>query len=88
MKDIGAVEIKAVAKLPEIKIAVIAENMQGLERVQNELPKLQKTLQDIGITTRSVSTRLGTIHMNNSQENSFSAADNGRKLNETFSVDA
>ena len=88
LKDIGAVEIKAVAKLPEIKIAVIAENMQGLERVQNELPKLQKTLQDIGITTRSVSTRLGTIHMNNSQENSFSAADNGRKLNETFSVDA
>ena len=64
------------------------ENMQGLERVQNELPKLQKTLQDIGITTRSVSTRLGTIHMNNSQENSFSATDNGRKLNETFSVDA
>lgn len=88
LKDVGAVEIKAVAKLPEIKIAVIAENMQGLERVQSELPKLQKTLQDIGITTRSVSTRLGTIHMNNSQENSFSATDNGRKLNETFSVDA
>lgn len=88
LKDVGAVEIKAVAKMPEIKIAVIAENMQGLERVQSELPKLQKTLQDIGITTRSVSTRLGTIHMNNSQENSFSATDNGRKLNETFSVDA
>lgn len=88
LKDVGAVEIKAVAKLPEIKIAVIAENMQGLERVQSELPKLQKTLQDIGITTRSVSTRLGTIHMNNSQENSFNATDNGRKLNETFSVDA
>ena len=63
LEGLGPIEIKAVAKLPELRLSVIAENLKGLEKVQQNLPKLKEHLQSMGITTTTASARLGQVHM-------------------------
>ena len=63
LQGIGPVEIKAVAKLPELKLSVIASSVEGLQKVQEALPVLKEQLQQAGITTRSAMARLGNVHI-------------------------
>lgn len=63
LKGIGPIEIKAVAKLPELKLSVIASSVEGLQKVQEALPMLKEQLQEAGITTRSAMARLGNVHI-------------------------
>ena len=65
LQGIGPVEIKAVAKLPELKLSVIASSVEGLQKVQEALPVLKEQLQQAGITTRSAMARLGNVHIQN-----------------------
>ena len=65
LKGIGPLEIKAVAKLPELKLSVIASSVEGLQKVQEALPVLKEQLQQAGITTRSAMARLGNVHIQN-----------------------
>ncbi|MBO5566222.1 MAG: flagellar hook-length control protein FliK [Succinivibrio sp.] len=83
LHDLGPIEIKAVAKLPEINISVVAESVKALQKVQENMPVLQKQLQDQGITTRTTSARLGKIALPEPQ------AEQSRKNHDgNFSVDA
>ncbi|MCR5536203.1 MAG: flagellar hook-length control protein FliK [Succinivibrio sp.] len=61
LPGLGPIEIKAVAKLPELRLSVVTETLSGLQRVQECLPLLAKQLQQAGITTRSANARLGRI---------------------------
>ncbi len=63
LQGIGPVEIKAVAKLPELKLSVIASSVEGLQKIQEALPVLKEQLQQAGITTRSAMARLGNVHI-------------------------
>ncbi|SFS88050.1 hypothetical protein SAMN02910357_02370 [Succinivibrio dextrinosolvens] len=63
LQGIGPIEIKAVAKLPELKLSVIASSVEGLQKVQEALPVLKEQLQQAGITTRSAMARLGNVHI-------------------------
>ncbi|MGN0903194.1 MAG: hypothetical protein ACI4M9_07905, partial [Succinivibrio sp.] len=63
IKEVGPVEIKAVAKLPEIKLTVIASTFEGLKKVQELMPILKKQLQDIGVTTTNTQARLGKVQI-------------------------
>ena len=61
LPGLGPIEIKAVAKLPELRISVVTETLSGLQKVQECMPLLTKQLQDAGITTRTANARLGRI---------------------------
>lgn len=63
VKNLGLIEIKAVAKLPELKLSVITESLDGLQKVQELLPTLVGKLQEFGITTRTSNSRLGRINI-------------------------
>nr|MCR5085499.1 flagellar hook-length control protein FliK [Succinivibrionaceae bacterium] len=60
-QGLGLIQIKAVAQLPEIKLSCVTETLAGLQKVQELMPQLREKLQDLGVTTRSVATRLGHI---------------------------
>lgn len=85
LQNLGPIEIKAVAKLPELKLSVIASTFEGLQQIQKALPELRKQLQDLGITTTSSNTRLGKVHIKDSKEEASRSAN----VNEgsSFSVD-
>ncbi|MGN1280719.1 MAG: hypothetical protein ACI4UM_02290 [Succinivibrio sp.] len=63
LKELGPIEIKAEAKLPELKLSVVASTFAGLQKVQECLPDLKAKLQDLGITTRSSTARMGKVHI-------------------------
>ncbi|MGN0894803.1 MAG: flagellar hook-length control protein FliK, partial [Succinivibrio sp.] len=68
LKELGPIEIKAEAKLPELKLSVVASTFAGLQRVQECLPDLKSKLQDLGITTRSSTARMGKVHIRESEQ--------------------
>ncbi|MBO6258737.1 MAG: flagellar hook-length control protein FliK [Succinivibrio sp.] len=61
LPGLGPIEIKAVAKLPELRLSVVTETLSGLQKVQECMPLLTKQLQEAGITTRTANARLGRI---------------------------
>ncbi len=61
LEKLGLIEINAAAKLPEVRLTVVAETMAGLQKVQENLPVLTKGLQDAGLTARPAQARLGHI---------------------------
>ena len=66
LKDLGPIEIKAVAKLPEIKLSFVTENLHAMQNVQELMPDLNYNLQCIGITARTSSMRLGRVSLKES----------------------
>ena len=64
LENLGPIEIRAVAKIPELKLSVVTTTFEALQKVQEALPHLKAELQKIGITTRSASARLGQVHLN------------------------
>ena len=66
LKDLGPIEIKAVAKLPEIKLSFVTENLHAMQKVQELMPDLNYNLQCIGITARTSSMRLGRVSLKES----------------------
>lgn len=64
LENLGPIEIRAVAKIPELKLSVVTTTFEALQKVQEALPHLKEELQKIGITTRSASARLGQVHLN------------------------
>lgn len=67
IQTLGPIEIKASAKIPELQLSVVAETVEGLQKVQELMPQLIGKLQEFGITTRSSSSRLGVINPPTSQ---------------------
>lgn len=67
LQELGPIELKAVARLPEIKISVVAETLAGLQKVQENLPKLEQQLAGIGIQTTACNSRMGRISQHESR---------------------
>ncbi len=89
LEGIGPIEIKAVAKLPEVKLSVIASSVEGLQKVQEGLPHLKAQLQEAGLTTRSAMARLGNVHIQDSIASpDLSEGENKKEDGATLSVDA
>ncbi|MBO8416831.1 MAG: flagellar hook-length control protein FliK, partial [Proteobacteria bacterium] len=63
LKDLGPIQIKAEAKLPELFLHIVTDNLDALQQVQQMLPLLQKKLQEFGVTTRESNVRLGHVFM-------------------------
>lgn len=85
LKNLGPIEIKAVAKLPELKLSVIASTFEGLQQIQKAMPTLKKQLQDLGITTTSSNTRLGKVHIADNKPEAVKSAP--KADGSSFSVD-
>ncbi len=83
LKGLGPIEIKAVTKFPELKLSVVASSVEGLQKIQENLPYLREKLQDIGITTRSATARLGTVHI---QDDRVSPSSTGIPRNDGSSL--
>ncbi len=63
LKDLGPIQIKAEARLPELFLHIVTDSLEALTQVQQLLPLLREKLQDIGITTRQSNARLGHVFM-------------------------
>ena len=57
----GAVEIKAVAAFPEIRISFAADTLAGLKAVQDHSVTLAQTLESLGFEPKASAPRLGRI---------------------------
>jgi len=85
LEGLGPIEIRAEAKIPELKLSVVASTLKGLQKVQQCLPVLKEKLQNIGITTRTASARLGQVHLR--ETNVVSNAPAKRNDGSNLSVD-
>ena len=86
LENLGPIEIKAGAKLPELKISVVASTFNGLQKVQEALPTLKEKLQDLGITTRNATARMGKVHIREKNDRPVVEV-RTKKDGSTFSVD-
>lgn len=86
LENLGPIEIKAEAKLPELKISVVASTFNGLQKVQEALPTLKEKLQDLGITTRNATARMGKVHIREKNDRPV-VEERTKKDGSTFSVD-
>ena len=86
LENLGPIEIKAEAKLPELKFSVVASTFNGLQKVQEALPTLKKKLQDLGITTRNATARMGKVHIREKNDRPVVEV-RTKKDGSTFSVD-
>lgn len=86
IENLGPIEIKAEAKLPELKLSVVASTFNGLQKVQETLPVLKERLQDLGITTRNTTTRMGKVHIKEKNDRP-EVEIKTKKDGSTFSVD-
>ncbi len=86
LENLGPIEIKAEAKLPELKISVVASTFNGLQKVQEALPTLKEKLQELGITTRNATARMGKVHIREKNDRPVVEV-RTKKDGSTFSVD-
>lgn len=86
LENLGPIEIKAEAKLPELKLSVVASTFNGLQKVQEALPTLKEKLQDLGITTRNATARMGKVHIREKNDRPV-LEERTKKDGSTFSVD-
>lgn len=86
LENLGPIEIKAEAKLPELKLSVVASTFNGLQKVQEALPTLKEKLQDLGITTRNATARMGKVHIREKNDRPV-VEERTKKDGSTFSVD-
>ena len=86
LENLGPIEIKAEAKLPELKLSVVASTFNGLQKVQESLPTLKEKLQDLGITTRNATARMGKVHIREKNDRPVVEV-RTKKDGSTFSVD-
>lgn len=86
LENLGPIEIKAEAKLPELKLSVVASTFNGLQKVQEALPSLKEKLQDLGITTRNATARMGKVHIKEKNDRPVVEV-RTKKDGSTFSVD-
>ena len=86
IEKLGPIEIKAEAKLPELKLSVVASTFNGLQKVQEALPTLKEKLQDLGITTRNATARMGKVHIREKNDRPVVEV-RTKKDGSTFSVD-
>lgn len=86
LENLGPIEIKAEAKLPELKFSVVASTFNGLQKVQEALPTLKEKLQDLGITTRNATARMGKVHIREKNDRPV-VEERTKKDGSTFSVD-
>lgn len=86
LENLGPIEIKAEAKLPELKISVVTSTFNGLQKVQEALPTLKEKLQDLGITTRNATARMGKVHIREKNDRPVVEV-RTKKDGSTFSVD-
>ena len=61
LENLGAIEIKAVASFPEIRISFATETLEGLKAVQNHSVELAQTLEQMGLEPKASAPRLGRI---------------------------
>jgi len=83
LKDLGAVGIKAVATLPEVRLSYVAQTLQGLQAMQQHLPELEQQLTDLGLEPKSSKPRLGRIELQERPQ----VQNAGRNDGSTLSVD-
>lgn len=86
LENLGPIEIKAEAKLPELKLSVVASTFNSLQKVQEALPTLKEKLQDLGITTRNATARMGKVHIREKNDRPVVEV-RTKKDGSTFSVD-
>ncbi len=63
LKDLGWVEIKAAACLPEVKLSFATEKLQGLKAVQDHVDDLTASLAKLGLEPSASAPRLGSLSM-------------------------
>lgn len=79
MQGLGAVEIRAVAALPDVRISYVAEKLEGLQAIQAHREELEIELGKLGLNPSSSTPRLGHVSMANAdaKDETGAPADDG-----------
>lgn len=62
LQDLGAMQVKTFIKFPEIKLAVVTEKLDALQRVKATIGHLSTRFADYGLNVANVATRMGTVY--------------------------
>lgn len=80
LKELGPLQVKAEARLPELKLSFKTPLPQTQKLIQSLLPTLRAHLQDLGITSRSSLVVLGEVDLNKEKQEAYAGSDHGGKL--------
>ena len=62
LQDLGAMQVKTFIKFPDIKLAVVTEKLDALQRVKATIGHLSTRFADYGLNVANVATRMGTVY--------------------------
>ncbi len=78
LNELGPLQVKAEAKLPELKLSFKTPKPQTQTLIQSMLPALRGRLQDLGITTRSSLVVMGEVDLKYEKQEAYAKSDHGK----------
>ena len=72
LENMGALQIKVRLRFPEVQMSFVAEKLETLQKVQENMPILNARLQEVGLTSKGSNARLGHVSLQDSRANSGS----------------
>ena len=72
LENMGALQIKVRLRFPEVQMSFVAEKLETLQKVQENMPILNARLQEVGLTSKGSNARLGHVSLQDSSANSGS----------------
>jgi hypothetical protein len=62
IEKLGAIQVRSSIRVPEIKLVIVTERLEALQKVNKTINHLTDRFADYGLSVSNVSTRLGTVY--------------------------
>ena len=88
LENLGPLQIKVRLRFPEVQISFVAERLETLQKVQENMPILNARLREIGLNSKGSSARLGRISLPEVKHDTASSEDNFKFEGPSFTTRA
>ena len=88
LENLGPLQIKVRLRFPEVQISFVAERLETLQKVQENMPILNARLREIGLNSKGSSARLGRISLTEVKHDTASSEDNFKFEGPSFTTRA
>ena len=88
LENLGPLQIKVCLRFPEVQISFVAERLETLQKVQENMPILNARLREIGLNSKGSSARLGRISRPEVKHDIASSDDNFKFEGPSFTTRA
>ena len=88
LENLGPLQIKVCLRFPEVQISFVAERLETLQKVQENMPILNARLREIGLNSKGSSARLGRISRPEVKHDTASSDDNFKFEGPSFTTRA